>query len=96
MGIKDRDSGGIVQIARYDALKIAIVEKSRKLKDIKPIYKELWLILVDNIFSRVDYTTKQDLEREPEIFSIFDRIILISNRDTTKWIDLYPWKIKKN
>lgn len=87
----DRDKGGIVQDARYEATKICIYEKSEKLKSIKDKYSELWLILVDTIFSRVDYTTKQDFRQFPEIKSFFKRIIIISKRNSSNWIDLYPW-----
>lgn len=87
----DRDKGGIVQDARYEAAKICIEEKSNKLSFLDDIYSELWLILIDDIFSRVDYTTKQDFQRYVEIESIFERVIIISKHDHSKWIDLYPW-----
>jgi len=87
----DRDKGGIVQDARYEATKICIEEKSNKLNYLVDIYSELWLILIDDIFSRVDYTTKQDFKRFTEIKSIFKRVIIISKHDYSKWIDLYPW-----
>jgi hypothetical protein len=93
IGIMDRDRGGVVQDSRSNALQICIDEKSSKLKSLEDKFNELWLVLVDNIFSRVDYTTKQDLQRIPEIRSIFKRIIMISFKDSTNWIDLYPWKI---
>jgi hypothetical protein len=96
LSIYDEDRGGKVQISRYNSLKISIAEKSRKLAPIKKRYKKLWLILIDYIFYRVDYTTKQDLEKESKIDSIFDRIILISSIDQDKWIDLYPWKTTNN
>ncbi len=87
----DRDKGGIVQDARYEATKICIEEKSNKLNYLVALYSEFWLILIDDIFSRVDYTTKQDFKRFAEIKSIFKRVIIISKHDHTKWIDLYPW-----
>ncbi len=89
--ISDNDSLGNVQDVRYDALVIAINEKSKKLKDIKSSFSKLWLILVDDIFSRVDNTTKWDLQKYPKIKSNFDRIILVSKVDVNMWIDLYPW-----
>ncbi|MCK9401648.1 MAG: hypothetical protein M0Q51_16890 [Bacteroidales bacterium] len=89
--ISDKDKGGIVQDARYEALKICIEDKTQKLQKLKNNYKELWLILVDDIFSRVDNTTQQDFQRFPEIKSIFKRIIIISKSDESKWIDIYPW-----
>jgi hypothetical protein len=92
--ISDRDRGGIVQDARYEALKLCIEEKTNKLKSLRNSYDELWLILVDDIFSRVDYTTKQDFQRFPEIKTIFNRVVLISKRDNSKWIDIYPWGIQ--
>lgn len=63
--IYDRDKGGIVQEARYESLKICIENKTNKLLNIEKNYKELWLILIDDIFSRVDNTTKQDFYRYP-------------------------------
>ena len=89
--LNDLDIGGVVQNARYEALKISIVEKSKKLEHLKDQYNEIWLILVDDIFSRVDETINRDLKRYPEVKSYFKRIILISKRDTSNWINLNPW-----
>lgn len=89
--IYDRDMGGTVQNVRYESLKIAIEEKEKKVNSINNIYSKIWLILVDHIFSRVDYTTKQDLHGFPEIESSFDRVILLHSRDINEWIDIYPW-----
>ncbi len=86
--ISDGDKGGIVPDTRYKSLKICIEEKTNKLVSLKNSYRELWLILIDDIFSRVDDTTKQDFQRFPEINTIFDRIVLISKRDNSKWIDI--------
>jgi len=88
VGWKDLDDGGCVQEDRYLAIKKAIAEKNEKLNSIKNQFSELWLILVDTIFSRVDITTKQDFDRFPKIQSIFDRVILISSRNPNDWIDL--------
>lgn len=85
----DYDKGGIVQDARYMAAKICVNEKAEKLIGLSEKFSALWLILVDDIFSRVDYTTKQDFNRFPKIESIFDRIIIISKLNTKNWIDLY-------
>ena len=85
----DSDKGGTVQDARYEAAKICINEKSEKLLDLQDNFSALWLILVDDIFTRVDYTTKQDFERFPKIESIFKRVIIISKNNSQNWIDLY-------
>jgi hypothetical protein len=85
----DLDAGGNVQDARYEALQIAINEKTEKLKHLKYEYSEFWLILVDDIFSRVDETVKIDLQRFPVIKSDFKKIILISKSNPSNWIDLY-------
>ena len=85
----DYDKGGIVQDARYEAARICINEKTEKLIDLKEKFSALWLILVDDIFSHVDYATKQDFERFPQIESIFDRIIIVSKINSKNWIELY-------
>ncbi len=85
----DFDKGGTVQEPRYEAAKICINEKAEKLIDVKDKFSVLWLILVDDIFSRVDYTTKQDFERFPKIESIFERVIIISKMNSKNWVDLY-------
>ena len=85
----DFDKGGTVQDARYEATKICINEKTEKLIDLKDKFSALWLILVDDIFSRVDYTTKQDFERFPKIESIFERVIIVSRINSKNWVDLY-------
>jgi len=92
----DLDQGGTVQDSRYLALQVAIQEKESKMRAFKNDYSEIWLILVDEIFSRVDYTFKQDLQRFEEIKSSFNRIIVISGRDRKSWIDIYPWNEYKN
>jgi len=84
----DLDKGGIIQDARYDALKISIPEKIEKLKNIRNLYSEFWLILIDDIFSRVDESTKWDLQRYPKIESDFSRIIMISKSDPSQWVDI--------
>ncbi len=89
--LMDFDKGGDVTRARYEALKIAIEEKNRKLKHLKSSYEKFWLILIDNIFSIVDETTKIDLASLPEIKSMFSRIILISKTSPYDWVDIYPW-----
>ena len=87
-GEHDLDAGGNVQEARYESLKTCILEKNEKMKEIKNKYSELWLILVDTIFHRVDETTKLDLQRFPKIKSDFKRIIIISKCEPSQWIDL--------
>ncbi len=87
----DFDQGGAVQPARFQALKLSIAEKDAKCSHLHNIYKELWLILVDTIFSRVDQTYLQDLAWIPEIQSSFSRIIVISKLISDSWVDLYPW-----
>lgn len=61
----------------------------KKLINIEKKYSEIWLILIDTIFSRVDNTTKQDFEKYPKIQSFFKRIIIISENDSSKYIYLY-------
>jgi hypothetical protein len=93
---KDMDQGGNVQDSRILALQVAIHEKESKMRAVKNDYSEIWLILIDEIFSCVDYTFKQDLQRYEEIKSSFNRIIVISARDRKSWIDIYPWNEYKN
>ena len=90
VGQHDLDKGGVVQDDRYVSLKIAIAEKSEKLSSLQNSYAELWLILVDDIFSRVDKSSVA-LSRYPKIDSIFDKIILISKRDPRNWVYIHPW-----
>ena len=60
------------------------------MEPLKENYEELILILVDDIFSRVDKSSVA-LSRYPKIKSIFDRIILISKRNPTNWVTIFPW-----
>lgn len=90
VGQHDLDKGGVVQDDRYESLKIAIAEKSEKLSYLQSSYAELWLILVDDIFIRVDKSSVA-LSRYPRIDSIFDKIILISKRDPGNWVYIFPW-----
>jgi len=86
--IKDMDKGGNIQDVRFNAFKICLKDKTNKMKHLQNKYKEIWLILIDDIFSRVDYTTKQDFERYPYEKSFFNKIILVSKRDASNWIEL--------
>ncbi len=90
--ICDYDRGGEVNQARYDALKIAVADKSSKVEPVKGQFRKFWLILVDDIFSRVDEYSTIDLHKFPPIESNFDRIILLHQRDLNQWQDLLPWK----
>lgn len=89
IAVSDLDKDGLVHEARYDATKICLKEKTEKLIDIKDKFSALWLILVDDIFTRVDYTTKQDFKGSSRIESIFERVIIISKINYKNWIDLY-------
>ena len=92
MAIYDYDRGGDVNRTRYDALKITVVEKSRKVNPIKDYFEKFWLILVDYLFSREDEYSKLDLHKYPPVESNLDRIIPLYQRELKQWQDLLPWK----
>jgi hypothetical protein len=86
----DRDSTINVQKERYKSFKICVEDKNDKLEEIKNEFSELWLILIDTIFNRVDEGVQHDFKRFPKVNSIFDRYILISKL-TKNWIDIYKY-----
>jgi hypothetical protein len=92
----DRDQGGIVQNDRYIAIKESIKEKEIKTNNIKDNYREIWLILIDHIYSHVDSRILIDLEKYPKLESSFEKIIILSRFDPEQSVELDHHKTSPN
>lgn len=82
-GSSDGDSGGFVVANVYDHIPLMVKDKENKVRPYFSKYKTWWLLLVDTIgYGLGDYDLQQ-LNSNPPIRTIFDKIILVSPLDQT-------------
>lgn len=86
----DGDSGGLIVGLLYENLKLIIMEKEEKVKNYRNKYSEWWLAVVDTI----GYGLTDDLDLKqfydlPKLEYQFDRLLLVSPLDPSKFIYLY-------
>ncbi len=85
----DYDSGGFVVDLIYDNLKLIVAEKEKKILRYKSKYSEWWLAVVDTIgYGLTDLDAEQFYQKK-EIETQFDRILLVSPLDASKYSFLY-------
>jgi len=85
----DGDSGGFVVGLIYENLKLIINEKEEKVENHRKKYSEWWLAVVDTIgYGLTDLDIEQFCDL-PKLEYQFDRILLVSPLDSSKFNYLY-------
>lgn len=84
----DNNSGGFVISLIHENIKLILEEKERKVNNFKLRYPHWWLGLVDNIGYVIDKYDLTQLYQMPKLNTSFDRILLVSPLDPTRFIYL--------
>lgn len=85
----DSDSGCLVVDCIYENLKLIIAEKERKIQNYKYKYSEWWLAVIDTIGYGLTNLDQEQFHSRPRIESQFDRILLVSPLDSTRFTFLH-------
>lgn len=86
--IMDMDTGISIVSNIYENLKIALIEKEKKVKPFLNKYNLWWLILINHIWDNLDEMDIKQIHDCPDIKTIFNRIILLSPNDFKKIVEI--------
>ena len=86
-GSSDHQSGGFIVAEMLANIEHCINEKSQKVANVRSKYKEWWLVLTDHIGLGLDDYDKQQLLAHAKRPAGWDKIVVVSPRDPTRWIE---------
>jgi hypothetical protein len=86
-GNSDRQSGGFIVAEMLDNIAHCATEKSLKIANFRSNYTEWWLVLIDHIGLGLDDRDKQQLLAHAKRPAGWDKIVVVSPSDPTKWLE---------
>jgi hypothetical protein len=86
-GNSDHQSGGFIVAEMLDNIAHCANEKLQKIANYRSNYSEWWLVLTDNIGRGLDDYDKQQLLQHAMRPDGWDKIVVVSPRDHTKWLE---------
>jgi len=86
-GDSDRQSGGFIVAEMLDNIDHCAAEKLKKIAKFRSRYPEWWLVLTDHIGLGLDEHDKQQLLENATRPAGWDKIIVVSPSDPTKWLE---------
>jgi hypothetical protein len=86
-GNSDAQSGGFIVAEMLDNIAYCAGEKLQKISKFRSKYPEWWLILTDHIGRGLDDHDKQQFLAHARRPAGWDKIVVVSPSDPTKWIE---------
>jgi hypothetical protein len=86
-GNSDHQSGGFIVAEMLDNIAHCASEKLQKIASFRSNYPEWWLVLTDHIGLGLDDHDKQQLLTHAKRPAGWDKIVVVSPSDPTKWLE---------
>ncbi len=84
----DMDSGGWTIEDMESNIKYCIMEKTRKIENVKTKYNEWWLVLINHITVMMSESDEKRLIEEFKMEHDFDKVIIVNPFKPSKWFEI--------